>query len=168
MNDSLADSSEKELTGTLNIRDADYYSKKDKEDILYLLNVYAKDPMGLDKELPDKVRSRLFKEWKKIQTAFSILAYLDDRAVGLLNAFFGFSTFKAAPLINIHDIVVLEEVRGLNIGRKLLEAVEAKARENGCCKITLEVRDDNPARRLYKRFGFSDEEPPMRFWTKEL
>ena len=164
----MPEHSTNEATDTLHIRTADYGSPDDRQDILYLLNIYARDPMGLDGELPKKVKSRLFEEWKKVPTAFSMLAYLEGEAVGLVNAFYGFSTFKAAPLVNIHDIVVLERVRGRNIGYQLLEAVQAKALENGCCKITLEVRDDNPARRLYERFGFSDEEPPMRFWTKEL
>jgi ribosomal protein S18 acetylase RimI-like enzyme len=37
----------------------------------------------------------------------------------------------------------------------LLEAVEAKARELGCCKLTLEVMDKNhQAIRMYQAAGF--------------
>jgi GNAT superfamily N-acetyltransferase len=43
------------------------------------------------------------------------------------------------------------------VGRALLSAAEEHARGKGCCKLTLEVRDDNaPARALYGRFGFED------------
>lgn len=152
----------------LDISQADYSNSKDREDILFLLDTYARDPMGLNRPLPEKVKRNLFSEWSKVSTAFSIIARMDGSPVGLVNAFFGFSTFKGAPLVNIHDIVVLPETRGEGVGNQLLQAVEEKAIANGCCKITLEVRDDNPARRLYQRFGFSDEEPPMRFWTKNL
>jgi len=49
--------------------------------------------------------------------------------------------------------VRLEERAG--VGRALLEAVEARALELGCCKLTLEVHEDNlRARRLYEHFGF--------------
>jgi len=36
-----------------------------------------------------------------------------------------------------------------------MAAVERKAREKGCCKLTLEVQENNVrARRLYRRAGF--------------
>ena len=71
----------------------------------------------------------------------------------------GFSTFTGKPLINIHDLTVTSGCRGRGIGRPLLKAVEAKARELGCGKVTLEVREDNaPARQFYQRFGFRDGE----------
>ena len=45
-------------------------------------------------------------------------------------------------------------------GRALLGAVEAHAREHGCCKLTLEVQHDNErARALYASFGFGDFAP---------
>jgi ribosomal protein S18 acetylase RimI-like enzyme len=45
--------------------------------------------------------------------------------------------------------------RGL--GRRLLEAVEDKARSLECSKLTLEVQEHNqPALALYGRLGFTD------------
>jgi ribosomal protein S18 acetylase RimI-like enzyme len=39
----------------------------------------------------------------------------------------------------------------------LLEAVERKARELGCCKLTLEVQENNHvALALYRGFGFEN------------
>jgi ribosomal protein S18 acetylase RimI-like enzyme len=41
------------------------------------------------------------------------------------------------------------------VGRRLLEAVEGKARELGCCKLTLEVMDNNDrGLRAYEAAGF--------------
>jgi hypothetical protein len=57
--------------------------------------------------------------------------------------------------VNIHDCIVLPAFRGKSVGRRLLEAVEGKARELGCCKLTLEVMDNNHrARRAYEAAGF--------------
>ena len=56
----------------------------------------------------------------------------------------------------------------------LLERIEAKARELKCCRITLEVREDNRvARRLYRKVGFERvvvgaERIPLEFWHKPL
>ena len=70
--------------------------------------------------------------------------------------FQGFSTFAARPLINIHDLAVLPDLRGQGIGRQLLEAVECKARALGCCKLTLETQENNHrARRIYQAAGFA-------------
>jgi ribosomal protein S18 acetylase RimI-like enzyme len=55
----------------------------------------------------------------------------------------------------------------------LLDAAENHARAAHCCKLTLEVQDDNqPALRLYQRFGFRDvrygNSGPTRFLGKPL
>jgi ribosomal protein S18 acetylase RimI-like enzyme len=97
----------------------------------------------------------------------------DERPVGVAVCFFGLSTFRAKPLLNVHDLAVLPEHRGRGIGRALLQAAEDRARQKGCCKLTLEVRDDNTrARALYRSFGFGDdgsgESVSMRFLTKQL
>lgn len=82
-------------------------------------------------------------------------------------------TKHARPLLNIHDLAVVPEWRGKGIGRALLEAAEASAVRRGCCKLTLEVLDDNQsARALYDRYGFVDfvivESAPTRFLCKPL
>jgi ribosomal protein S18 acetylase RimI-like enzyme len=69
---------------------------------------------------------------------------------------------------------VLPEFRRLGVGRALLEAAEARARNLGCCKLTLEVREDNEgARSLYESAGFGDFAPgadptPTFFLEKRL
>jgi ribosomal protein S18 acetylase RimI-like enzyme len=58
------------------------------------------------------------------------------------------------------------------VGRALLAAAEAQALAEGCCKLTLEVLEDNPARRLYERFGFEPsrygDSGPAMFQVKNL
>src|SRR5688572_14329373 len=95
-------------------------------------------------------------------------ALADEEPVGVAVCFFGFSTFNARPLLNIHDLAVLPQYRGLGAGRALLQAAEEHARREGCCKLTLEVQEDNTrARALYRRFGFADSavgaSAPTRF-----
>jgi ribosomal protein S18 acetylase RimI-like enzyme len=53
--------------------------------------------------------------------------------------------------------MVLEDFRGRGIGRALLNEIESIAHDMDCCKITLEVQENNtPARRLYRSGGFKD------------
>lgn len=102
-----------------------------------MIDVYARDPMGETKPLDPDVRARLIPGLQNHPTTVVFLAFHGDQAVGAAVCFIGFSTFAAKPLINIHDFVVLSALRGKGVGRSLLEAIEGKARELGCCKLTL-------------------------------
>ena len=52
--------------------------------------------------------------------------------------------------------------RSRGIGRALVEHVVAEASRRGLRSVHLEVRADNPARRLYHRVGFRRVGPPFR------
>jgi GNAT superfamily N-acetyltransferase len=87
----------------------------------------------------------------------------------MLVAFENFSTFTVSPMINIHDVIVLKEYRGKNVGRSLLNAIINMAENRGCSRITLEVREDNRvAQHLYKSMGFDTPVPMMYYWRKNL
>ncbi|MFQ5485228.1 MAG: GNAT family N-acetyltransferase [Desulfobacterales bacterium] len=83
-------------------------------------------------------------------------------------------SFSCKPLINIHDVVVLNEFRGNGISLKMLDKVEEIAKSKGCCKITLEVLSNNDvAKSAYRKFGFSSYELDPKagtavFWQKLL
>ena len=152
----------------LNILEADYFNKKHVADIRFMTNAYAKSDMGGGQSLPQGVLDNTINGLRQMSTAFTLLAYHDDEPIGIANCFIGFSTFEGKKLINIHDLAVVRKMRGQGIGEKLLEAVQKKARRMKCCKLTLEVRTDNRAINLYKRFGFDTDEPGMWFMTKEF
>ncbi|MFW6348454.1 MAG: GNAT family N-acetyltransferase, partial [Cyclonatronaceae bacterium] len=140
---------------------ADYENPEHAEAIITILDAYSRDPMGQGKPLDKYVRENLIPELDAFPTAVSILAYADGQPAGLANCFMSLSSFKAAPLLNVHDLAVMPGYRGNGIGRQLLEVVEEKAKQMGCCKITLEVRDDNRAQSLYRRAGFGPDTPEM-------
>jgi len=127
---------------------------------LGLLEHYARDPMGGGTGLLPEVSARLVGELQRVPHFHGALAWRlehgEKEAVGLINCFAGFSTFAAKPLLNIHDIVVREDLRGSGIGQALLAWAEARAGELGCCKLTLEVLANNHrALASYERAGFA-------------
>ena len=103
--------------------------------IVEVLNAYAGDPMGGGEPLAADVRERLVPRLRTQPTVLVLLAFADERPVGVAVCFWGFSTFQARPLLNVHDLAVLPEYRGRRIGRALLEAAEARARARDCCKL---------------------------------
>lgn len=156
---------------TVETRLANLDSTADAAAIISVLDSYASDPRGGGKPLSAEVKARLISGLKSHPTTRIWLAFDAGQAIGLCVGFLGFSTFQAQPLINIHDLAVVPGRRGGGVGRALLTAAETYARRSGCCKLTLEVQDDNhPARTLYERFGFRDvvygDSGPTRFLSK--
>ena len=141
------------------VQRVDYRNAKDANALVLLLDAYAQDPMGGKEALDADVKHRLCNDLASIPSAISFIAWINDEPVGLINCFLGYSTFKAKPLLNVHDIAVLVGFRGQGVGQSLLKAAEEYARSRGCCKLTLEVLSGNSrAMDSYKHFGFENYE----------
>jgi len=128
--------------------------------ILELLDMYCRNEFGDGRPLAAQTRANLIPGLLKHGRARVFLAYEGNEPVGLALCFVGFSSFRARPLVNVHDLAVAPKFRGRGIGKALLDAVAADARALGCCKVTLEVRADNAkAIELYRRAGFESTQP---------
>jgi GNAT superfamily N-acetyltransferase len=142
--------------------------------VVGLLDCYAREPEGGGAGLDEQVKRELIPAMQRRRDALILLALQDGEAVGLLHAFEGFSTFAAAPLLNIHDVYVVPSRRGTGIARALFAHAERAARQRSCCKMTLEVLSGNlPAQRLYRGVGFEayaldDRLGHALFWHKKL
>jgi ribosomal protein S18 acetylase RimI-like enzyme len=158
------------MNPNLYIHRVDYRAPQDGLHLRQLLDLYARDPMGGSEPLAASVLERLCDDLARRPNAASFLAYRGAEPshpnsdptsaptsdpLGLINCFEGYSTFKAQPLLNVHDIVVHPKVRGQGVAQALLAAVQQLAIERGCCKLTLEVLSGNTvAMNAYDRFGF--------------
>lgn len=144
---------------TVEVRLADLTNTSDAEAIVSLTDAYAKDPMGGGKPLPEDVKERLIPSMKAHPGCLPFLAFCNGVAVGIANCFLTFSSFRAAPILNVHDLAVLPESRGTGVSRHLMNAVESKARELGCAYISLEASVENThARGVYAKMGFMGTE----------
>ncbi|MBL8428981.1 MAG: GNAT family N-acetyltransferase [Dechloromonas sp.] len=123
---------------------------------LGLLDHYAQDPMGGGDGLSDYARLKLVQTIREVPGFYGALAWLDGKAVGLIDCFVGFSTFAARPLLNVHDVAVRNGLRRQGIGKAMLAWAEERALQLGCCKLTLEVLSRNSgAMACYTSFGFA-------------
>ena len=158
----------------VNVTLLDYKLEADAAALVFLLDSYARDPMGGGSPLSDFAKANLPAALAARPQAFSVIARDGNEPVGLINCIEGFSTFACRPLVNVHDVVVLASHRGLRIGERMLALVAEVAKERGACKLTLEVLEGNKnAVRLYERSGFAPYQldPAMgdaRFFQKSL
>ena len=144
---------------SIDVTNADLGNEAHAEALLTVLDSYATDAMGGGAPLDPEVRRRLIPALREQANGLVLLAFFEGTVVGIANCFYGFSTFAARPLLNVHDLAVLPAFRGRGVGRALLAAVDDRARARGCIKVTLEVREDNAqARGVYRAHGFRDFE----------
>ena len=149
-----------EQAAAVRIERAALEDARDRDALLTVLDSYARDPMGGGAPLPGGVTEAVVPGLLAHPTSRVWLAWQGEEPVGMLVGFMGFSTFRARPLLNVHDLAVVPACRGQRIGEQLLAAAEAHARESGFCKLTLEVQEQNTrARALYSRFGFGHFTP---------
>ncbi|MEO6029149.1 MAG: GNAT family N-acetyltransferase [Candidatus Binatia bacterium] len=154
---------------SITIREADLGDPRDAAAIVVLVDSYAGGQFGGGVPLPASVREGMVAGLRAHPTTLVLLACDAEEPIGIAVCFWGFSTFQARPLLNVHDLAVVPEAHGRGAGRALLAAAEARARERGCCKLTLEVLDDNPrARGLYASVGFADAAVGASAFTRFL
>lgn len=151
------------------IREADLADPVEAAGLVEILDSYARGPGGQNAPLSSEVRAGLVQGLRAHPTALPLLAFSGTRVVGAAVCVWGYSTFAARPLLNVHDFAVLPEFQGQGVGRRLLDEVERRARERGCCKLTLEVHESNEgAKRLYRDVGFGPWDTPTLFVSKPL
>lgn len=127
----------------------------DRSALCLLLNEFAASENGGGKPMEDGILAQLPDQLAACPTYIGLLAKDGDEPLGLLNAFWSVSSFKARPLINIHDVTVTAGAQSLGIGRQMVTELEQIGLQMKCCKITLEVLDGNTrASALYERLGF--------------
>jgi GNAT superfamily N-acetyltransferase len=138
--------------------------------LVTLLNAYRAHPMG--GRLPamsTAAEKRLIAGLINHPAASVVFARCGRAVAGAAVCFWGFSTFSAKPLLNVHDVIVAPGWRRQGIGKALMEGVIGKAASLGCCRVTLEVRTDNAvAKYLYRQIGFGPCAAPMEFWMRPI
>ncbi|MFA0811593.1 GNAT family N-acetyltransferase [Microbulbifer epialgicus] len=165
-----------EVSSAVRVVVVDYGDKHQGIDFLALMDEYARHPFGGGEPLPDKCQTELLSKLAEFPGAFSVMAYSNenDKALGLVNCFTGFSTFSCQPLINIHDVIVSEQARGQGVCAAMLDFVAREAKKRGCCKLTMEVLEQNlVAKNAYRKVGYKpytlDEElGQAEFWQRYL
>ena len=87
-----------------------------------------------------------------------LLAAPDEDAppVGVCQLRYRQSVWMAAPDCWLEDLFVEDDARGSGCGAALVSAALERARERGCRRVELDTNEENPALRLYHRFGFSE------------
>lgn len=100
----------------------------------------------------DRMSRRSIRRFLRTPTARVLVA--EGTAGAVLGNLIGLRR-AGSRAMRIYSVVVAPEARGLGIGGRLVEALQAMAADEACDRVTLEVRADNrAARTLYARLGY--------------
>ena len=81
-------------------------------------------------------------------------AWLGDELAGHACLYWTFSSVSATDVVLLNDLFVVEEHRGSGVGRALIEAALAVARERGASALRwMTAIDNRDAQRAYERTG---------------
>ena len=106
------------------------------------------------KEILDKIKSN--------PNHIIYVAELDSKIVGATTLFIEPKFIHEGGLVgHIEDVVVRKEYRGKEIGQKVVKALLAYAKKQGCYKTVLDCTDDLVP--FYEKMGFKRHSNSMRF-----
>ena len=83
---------------------------------------------------------------------FALVAEQDRKLLGVTHFLFHRSTTLSGPTCYLQDLFTVAEARRRGVGRQLIEAVCARARQSGASRVYWQTHETNAtARRLYDR-----------------
>lgn len=87
-----------------------------------------------------------------------LLAEDSGEVVGMCALVFTYSTWSAALVCELQDVIIHEDSRRSNIGRGLILAAEQLARDRGCTRLYLLAESWNlEAHAFYRSLGLSEK-----------
>jgi ribosomal protein S18 acetylase RimI-like enzyme len=100
--------------------------------------------------IPEVGEAQIANRWREQALGYRelLVAESGDEIVGTV------SLAQAGKSLHLFALEVAPALRGRGLGGEIVSWVVEEARRRGLRRVYLEVRCDNPARRLYHRLGF--------------
>ena len=107
--------------------------------------------VALSADVTDKAWERLH---DPAEPMFILGAYVDGKLTGIVHYLFHRSMWTTGNYCYLQDLFVIEEARGLGLGRALIEAVYEAARNVGASRVYWLTQESNKtARALYDKLA---------------
>jgi GNAT superfamily N-acetyltransferase len=105
--------------------------------------------------VPDEVTETTFARFfNEAEPMHAFVAERDGEIVGIVHYIFHRSTWTEGPYCYLQDLFTAEHARGGGVGRKLIEAVYSRAREQGASRVYWLTQEGNAtARALYDKLA---------------
>ncbi len=139
----------------ITFRTADLSTEGDQEQVINLVGNFSQESSH-PRPLPKETQNTLASNLRKFPTTLVYFVEKRQAPISIAVCFLSFSTFNDTPIQNIHDFHIKKKFQGMGFGKQFLAFIEHQAKENGCCKVTLEVCQKNErANIFYEKHGYS-------------
>jgi GNAT superfamily N-acetyltransferase len=103
--------------------------------------------------LPEEItRTTWERFFDAAEPVHALVAERDGRIVGLAHYLYHRSTTRLHDVCYLQDLFTVPELRGLGIGRRLIQGVYEAARAAGCARVYWQTQSANqPGRALYDK-----------------
>lgn len=120
-------------------------------------------PTALDPAITAMTWARFFDAYEPVH---ALVAEQDGALLGLVHYLFHRSTTAIEPSCYLQDLFTVQTARGNGVGRALIEAVYARAREAGCTNVYWLTHETNKtAMQLYDAIA---DKPGFVLYEKQL
>jgi GNAT superfamily N-acetyltransferase len=96
---------------------------------------------------------------------FAVVAAMEGRIVGLVHYLYHRNTAMIEDVCYLQDLFTAPDVRGMGVGRALIEYVYEEAAKAGSRRVYWQTQEWNPARKLYDQVATLTA---FRRYVKEL
>ena len=129
-----------------------------------LQRIYGRSgPTALDPAITAMTWARFFDAYEPVH---ALVAEQDGALLGLVHYLFHRSTTAIEPSCYLQDLFTVQTARGNGVGRALIEAVYARAREAGCTNVYWLTHETNKtAMQLYDAIA---DKPGFVLYEKQL
>ena len=139
----------------LNIREIE-------EDDLFNGFLESLDSLRKASDLDPKKAKKTLKKIRSRPNHIIYVAVLGSKVIGSATIFIELKFIHNGGRVgHIEDVVVRKEFQDKGVGQKLVEALLAYAKKNGCYKTVLDCADE--VMPFYEKFGFKRYSNSMRF-----
>jgi GNAT superfamily N-acetyltransferase len=102
----------------------------------------------------------------KLSESEIFLAFVGSTAIGFTQLFPTFSSVSMERSYILNDLYVVPDYRGKGVGKQLLNFAQEWTRQKGYKGLALETASDNPARKLYEKEGWTEDEGYLHYFWK--
>lgn len=130
--------------------------KANESDLFAVLSLYAQIGQDDGLVLPLDEAARTFATFKSYPDYHIHVALDGDRVIGTFALLIMDNLgHRGAPSAILEDVVVAEELRGMGVGKRMMEYANELCRRKGCYKMTFSSNINRvAAHRFYESLGF--------------
>jgi ribosomal protein S18 acetylase RimI-like enzyme len=132
--------------------------EKNLPDVIKLMEQLGEVIATGENFLPGEIKKMFLEMENFSQVYLNLIAEIDNQVVGFISLIFYKTFFHTGGTALINELIVEKNLRGVGVGRKLIEEAVKEAKKRGMDEIEVGTEKTNlDAQSFYRKAGFDEE-----------